>query len=162
MGSLGSLIQKHGFSHHYADDSQLYLSFHPDNLTIAARISACLTYISYWMKDHHLQLNLAKTELRVVPSNPSFHCNFIILQKQPETAKTQLKKLWLMISWFSQTTLLKLPGPADLLYSTSWISGPFFWNMLHNSLFKLLLCPGWTIAMLSRQVFQPVLSNLYN
>ncbi len=76
MGSLGSLIQKHGFSHHYADDSQLYLSFHPDNLTIAARISACLTDISYWMKDHHLQINLAKTELLVVRSNPSFHHNF--------------------------------------------------------------------------------------
>ncbi len=61
MASLGSVIQKHGFSYHcYADDTQLYLSFHPDDLTIAARISACLTDISCWMKDHHLQLNLAK------------------------------------------------------------------------------------------------------
>ncbi len=30
------------------------------------------------MKDHHLQLNLAKTELLVVPANPLFHYNFII------------------------------------------------------------------------------------
>ncbi len=60
MASLGSIIQKHGFSYHcYADDTQLYLSFHPDDLTIAAYISACLTDISCWMKDHHLQLNLA-------------------------------------------------------------------------------------------------------
>ncbi len=28
------------------------------------------------MKDHHLQLNLAKTELFVVSENPSFHHNF--------------------------------------------------------------------------------------
>ncbi len=28
------------------------------------------------MKDHRLKLNLAKTELLVVPSNPSFHHNF--------------------------------------------------------------------------------------
>ncbi len=77
IASLGSVIQKHGFSYHcYADDTQLYLSFHPDDLTIAARISACLTYISSWMKDHHLQLNLAKTELLVVSANPSFHHNF--------------------------------------------------------------------------------------
>ncbi len=53
IASLGSFIQKHGFSYHcYADD------------------------ISCWMKDHHLQLNLAKTELLVVASNPSFHHNF--------------------------------------------------------------------------------------
>ncbi len=82
MASLGSVIQKHGFSYHcYTDDTQLtqlYLSFHPDDPTIAARISACLTDISCWMKDHHLQLKLAKTELIVVPSNPSFHHNFTI------------------------------------------------------------------------------------
>ncbi len=77
VASLGSDIQKHGFSYHcYADDTQLYLSFHPDDLTIAARISACLAGISCWMKDHQLQLNLVKTELLVVPANPSFHYNF--------------------------------------------------------------------------------------
>ncbi len=77
MASLGSVIQKHDFSYHcYADDTQLYLSFHPDDLTIAARISACLADISCWMMDHHLQLNLAKTELLVVSANPSFHQNF--------------------------------------------------------------------------------------
>ncbi len=49
-----------------------------DDLTIAARISACLTDISCWMKDHHLQLNLAKTELLLVPTSirvPSLHHN---------------------------------------------------------------------------------------
>ncbi len=76
MASLGSVIQKHDFSYHcYADDTQLYLAFHPDDLTIAVRISACLADISCWMKDHHLQLNLAKAELLVVSANPSFHQN---------------------------------------------------------------------------------------
>ncbi len=76
-GFTGSVVHKHGFSYHcYADDTQLYFSFHPDDLTIAVRISACLVDISSWMKDHHLQLNLAKTELLVVSANPSVHHNF--------------------------------------------------------------------------------------
>ncbi len=79
MSSLGSVIQKHGFSYHcYADDTQLYFSFQPDDPTVTARIAACLSDISSWMMDHHLQLNLAKTELLVVSANPSLHHNFSI------------------------------------------------------------------------------------
>ncbi len=59
--------------------------------------------------------------------------------------------MYLMISWISQTTFLKRPGPADLLYTILGRLGPFFWNMLHNSFFKLLFCPDLTIAMLSWQ-----------
>ncbi len=53
-----------------------------------------------------------------------------------------------MIRWISQTTLLKLPGPVDLHYIILRRSGPFSRNMQHNSLFRLLICPDLTIAML--------------
>ncbi len=164
MASLGSVIQKHGFSYHcYADDTQLYLSFHPDDLTIAACISACLADISCWIKDHHLQLNLAKTELLVVSENPLFHHNFTFqLGSSTITPSKTARNLGDVISWISQTTLLKLPGPVDLHYIILRRSGPFSRNMQHNSLFGLLFCPDLTIAMLSWQVFQPVPSNLYN
>ncbi len=75
---LGPIIQAHGFSYHfYADDTQLYLSFRPDDPTVVALISGCLADISAWMKEHHLQLNPAK--LLVFPATPTVQHDFTIL-----------------------------------------------------------------------------------
>ncbi len=46
--------------------------------TVAARISGCLADISAWMKEHHLQFNLAKTELLVFPATPTLQHDFTI------------------------------------------------------------------------------------
>ncbi len=77
--SQGPNIQAHGFSYHcYADDTQLCLSFRPDDPTVSVRISGCLADISACMKEHHLQLNLAKTELLVFPATPTLQHDFTI------------------------------------------------------------------------------------
>ncbi|XP_070402416.1 uncharacterized protein [Nothobranchius furzeri] len=54
------------------------MSFPPDDHTVSARISNCLSDISKWMKSHHLQLNLSKTELLVIPAKPSIQHNISI------------------------------------------------------------------------------------
>lgn len=57
----------HFYYHCYASDTQL--SFKPDDPTVSAPISA---FMKNWMKMCHLQLNLAKTELLVIPANPQW------------------------------------------------------------------------------------------
>ncbi len=52
--------------------------FEPDDPRVAAQISGCLADISAWMKEHHLQLNLAKTELLVFPATPTLQHDFTI------------------------------------------------------------------------------------
>ncbi len=76
--SLGPIIQAHGISYHYYADDTDSLSFRPDDPTVSARISGCLSDISAWMKEHHLQLNLAKTELLVFSATPTLQHDFTI------------------------------------------------------------------------------------
>ncbi len=74
--------------------TQLYLSLQPDDSMVAGRISGCLADISAWMKEHYLQLNLAKTELLVFPATPTLQHDFTIqLGSSTITPSTSIRNL---------------------------------------------------------------------
>lgn len=50
MLPLGDVIRRHGVHFHcYADDTQPYFSFNPDNPSTGALLAACFADIECWM-----------------------------------------------------------------------------------------------------------------
>ena len=67
MLPLGQIIRKHGINFHcYSDDTQLYRSVKPDEVTQLSKMEACLLDIKEWMAQNFLLLNSDKTEIMVV------------------------------------------------------------------------------------------------
>ncbi len=134
----------------------LNFSFQPDDPTVTACIAACLSDISSWMMDHHLQLNLA---------NPSLHHNLSIqLSSSTITPSRTARNLGVVIDDQLSFTdhIATTAGPADLPYTTLGRLGPSCQSKPHNSLSKLLFSPDWTIVVLSWRAFPHVLSSLCN
>ena len=79
------------FSYHcYADNTQLFLSFPPEDTTVSARISVCLADISTWMKNHHLQLNLGRPSVPFWPGSAEggdFSSMWIYQRDSPKSAQ---------------------------------------------------------------------------
>ena len=75
--SLEEVKNAHNMQFHpYADDTQLYLNFQPDNKcenqANLNKLQCCLTNINAWMKHHFLKLNLDKTEVMEVSIYPNY------------------------------------------------------------------------------------------
>jgi len=62
---LADAVAEHGVNFHiFADDTQLYLHCHHDDLASAAcRLERCICDVSNWMSANHLMLNTEKMEL---------------------------------------------------------------------------------------------------
>ncbi|XP_057198862.1 uncharacterized protein LOC130559668 [Triplophysa rosa] len=73
------------------------LTSQPGDPTVSARILACLADILLWMNDHHLQLNLAKTELLLIPADTKTHHNSIQLGSSTITSSRTARNLGVVI-----------------------------------------------------------------
>ena len=60
---LGEVIRSFGVSCQYADDTQLYLSFHPSAVDAVPSLECCLDMVLGWMRENRLRLNLDKMEI---------------------------------------------------------------------------------------------------
>jgi hypothetical protein len=65
---LFSIAERHGICiHMYADDTQLYASFEPNDCKDKMlKLEACIREIREWMEQNHLKLNDKKTEFLVI------------------------------------------------------------------------------------------------
>jgi hypothetical protein len=65
---VAKIARKHGINVHlYADDSQLFLSFRPEEgLTAVAQMTDCIEEIRNWMEANMLKLNDSKTEFMII------------------------------------------------------------------------------------------------
>ena len=65
---LSTLISSLSLNHHlYADDTQLFFSFHPGNFDSSiAHLQTALKHISSWMSPNLLTLNFSKTEFFII------------------------------------------------------------------------------------------------
>ncbi len=151
--------------HCYADDTQLYFSFQPDDPTVTDRIAACLSDISSWMMDHHLQLNLAKTELLVFSANPSLHHNFSIqLGSSTITPSRTARNLGVVIDdqlSFTDHIATTARSCRFALYNIRKIR-PFLSEQAAQLLVQALVLSRLDYVMLSWRVFPHVLSSLCN
>jgi hypothetical protein len=74
--SLGDIFRRHGVKFHiYADDTQIYLPFLPENEIVAlAKLESCLIDVRQWMATNWLQLNDSKTEFIIFGSSKNLSC----------------------------------------------------------------------------------------
>jgi len=65
---LSTLISSLSLNHHfYADDTQLFFSFHPRNFDSSiSHLQTALQLISSWMSANRLTLNSSKTEFLII------------------------------------------------------------------------------------------------
>ncbi len=121
------------------------------------RGAGCLADISAWMKEHHLQLNLAKTELLVFPATSTLQHDFTI---QLGSRFRNLGVIFDEQLTFKDHIAKTARSCRFTLYNIRKIR-PFLKEHAAQLLVRPLSFLGWTTAMLFWLDFHQTQSNLY-
>ena len=98
---LGNIIKKHDLNYHvYADDTQLYLSIEPSNVSdIVFALENCIRDVKSWMLENKLQLNADKTEIMLInPKKYDIDVNNVVIGNDSIPFSNSAKNLGVYIS----------------------------------------------------------------
>ncbi len=97
MLPFGNIIRKYGISFHcYADDTQLYISTKPDEISKLSKLTECVENIKDWMTSNFLLLNSDKTEILIIGLKNS--TQNLLDTKTAFFHLRNISKLWNMLS----------------------------------------------------------------
>jgi len=102
LSELGHIIRHYGMSFHtYADDTQIYISFKPDDSSLAIqKLEACISCIKTWMIENKLKLNDDKSEFMLISSphnKKKFDALSINIGSEVVEAKESVRNLGVMM-----------------------------------------------------------------
>ena len=117
---VGDIFQKHGVEYHlYADDTQVYISFKPeDETTVLKQLESCISEIRLWMANNYLKLNDDKTEFMILGSKHSLkntNVTSITIGDTQVEASTTVKNIGATIDQY-----LKLDKQVGMTCTSAW------------------------------------------
>ena len=93
MLPLGN-IREHGINFHsYADDTQLYISLSPNDISPIDKLVQCIDHINLWMSHNFLLLNKDKTEVLIIGAKVQREILCTNLKSLAQNAKPLTKNL---------------------------------------------------------------------
>ena len=141
MLPLGQIIRKHSINFRcYADDTQLYLSVKPVEVTQLSKMEACLLDIKEWMAQNFFLFNSDKTEIMVVgPKSLTIYLPTCRTLMEFPSRQVLWSKIFVLL-WIQILHLMHILKTSQGLLFITWGTSPKFGNCCPCIMLKYSLC----------------------